>query len=60
VTVAARLGGRLSDLFVLAAAPAYLLWKLSLLGRILGNARPDAAWTRAPRRHDPASRDRHP
>ena len=52
VALAARLGGRLSDLTVLAAAPAYLLWKLPLLGRIVASARPDAEWQRTSRSHD--------
>ena len=57
IALAARLGGRLSDLTVLAAAPAYLLWKLPLLGRILASARPDAAWQRTSRSHDAAPRN---
>jgi hypothetical protein len=56
VVVAARIGGRLADLTVLVAAPAYLLWKLALLGRIFASSRPDAAWHRTSRRHDRSSR----
>lgn len=57
VALAARLGGRLRDLTVLAAVPAYLLWKLALLGRIIAAARPHAAWNRAARRGDSARPD---
>ena len=57
VALAARLGGRLSDLTVLAAAPAYLLWKLPLLGRIAASARPGAPWQRTSRSHDAAPRN---
>lgn len=57
VALAARLGGRLSDLSVLIAAPGYLLWKLPLLGRIFASARPDAGWKRTSRSHDGTSRN---
>jgi cellulose synthase/poly-beta-1,6-N-acetylglucosamine synthase-like glycosyltransferase len=56
LALAARIGGRLADLTVLVAAPAYLLWKLALLGRIVASSRTGAAWNRATRRHDPSSR----
>jgi hypothetical protein len=53
VALAARVGGRLRHLAVLAAVPGYLLWKLALLARVVAAARPGAAWDRAPRPSDP-------
>ncbi len=55
--LAARIGGRLSDLKVLFAAPGYLVWKLALLGRIVASSRGDAAWKSSRRRSDAESRD---
>ena len=49
LAVAAKLGGRLRDLGVLAAAPAYLAWKLVVLPRTLRASRPDAPWVRGSR-----------
>jgi cellulose synthase/poly-beta-1,6-N-acetylglucosamine synthase-like glycosyltransferase len=37
------------DLRILARAPAYILWKLSLLPRIFRSSRSDAAWVRTER-----------
>ena len=47
LTIAVALGRGLRDLMVLFAAPAYLLWKLSLLPR--GGVGPDTA---APRERE--------
>jgi glycosyltransferase involved in cell wall biosynthesis len=58
--LAARIGGRLSDLRVLLAAPGYLAWKLALLGRIGASSRAHVAWERAPRRPDVTSRNEPP
>jgi hypothetical protein len=58
--LAARVGGRLSDLRVLLAAPGYLVWKLALLRRIGAGSRAHVAWERAPRRHDSTSRHEPP
>jgi hypothetical protein len=53
LAVAAKLGGRLRDLGILAAAPAYLVWKLLLLPRTLRASRADAPWVRGSRGADP-------
>ena len=51
VVCAARIGGaKARDLAVVAVAPAYLLWKLSILHRLFEAARPGAAWIRTTRR----------
>ena len=60
IAVAAKLGGRLRDLSVLAAAPAYVVWKLLLVPRTLRASRPDAPWVRGPRNPDPTSPGRVP
>jgi hypothetical protein len=52
LTIAVALGRGLRDLMVLFAAPAYLLWKLSLLPRIAWASRRGAAWVRTPRHHE--------
>jgi cellulose synthase/poly-beta-1,6-N-acetylglucosamine synthase-like glycosyltransferase len=50
VLVAIRVGGGSArDLLVLAAAPAYILWKLTVLRLIRRSAARDAAWVRTHR-----------
>ena len=50
-------GGRWQDLFVLAAAPAYILWKLTVLRLIRRAGKRDAAWVRTER--EPTERKPH-
>lgn len=47
-------GGGWRDLQAVAAAPFYLLWKLSLFKALLRGARQDAAWVRTDREPSPA------
>ena len=49
-------GGGLRDLLALAAAPLYIVWKLTVLRLLRQTAREDAAWVRTRReaRGDPA------
>lgn len=50
VLIAIRLGGGgLSDIKILATAPLYILWKLTLLPKLWRNARENAAWQRTDR-----------
>ena len=50
VLIAIRLGGGgLSDIKILATAPVYILWKLTLLPKLWRNARENAAWQRTDR-----------
>lgn len=57
VLVAVRIGGGgVRDLLVLAVAPAYILWKLTVLRLIRRSAAQDAAWVRT-RRETGASND---
>ena len=48
-------GGGWRDLQAVAAAPFYLLWKLSLFKALLRGARQDAAWVRTDRAPSPPS-----
>lgn len=49
-------GGGWRDLQAVAAAPFYILWKLTLFKALLRGARKDAAWVRTDR--EPSSHDR--
>lgn len=50
VLIAIRLGGGgLSDIKILATAPLYILWKLTLLPKLWRNARENATWQRTDR-----------
>ncbi|MEI6708010.1 MAG: glycosyltransferase family 2 protein [Methylococcales bacterium] len=50
VLIAIRLGGGdLTDIKILATAPLYILWKLTLLPKLWRNARGNAAWQRTDR-----------
>ena len=50
VLAAARMGNDFTgDLCILARVPGYILWKLSILPRILRSSRPNAAWVRTER-----------
>jgi cellulose synthase/poly-beta-1,6-N-acetylglucosamine synthase-like glycosyltransferase len=50
VLIAIRLGGGgLNDIKILATAPLYILWKLTLLPKLWRNARENAAWQRTDR-----------
>ena len=50
VLIAIRLGGGgLADIRILAAAPVYILWKLTLLPKLWRNARKTASWQRTDR-----------
>ena len=50
VLIAIRLGGGgLTDVKILATAPFYILWKLTLLPKLWRNARENAAWQRTNR-----------
>jgi hypothetical protein len=50
VGVAIRVGGGgWAEIRTLALAPAYVLWKVAMLGRIVSASQRDAAWVRTPR-----------
>lgn len=49
-------GGGWRDVLAVAAAPFYILWKLTLFKALLRGARKDAAWVRTDR--ESSSHDR--